>query len=248
MERWQNRVAVVTGASSGIGAAIIKDLVAAGLIVVGLARRKERVDEIRAKLPAKLQSRLHPYKCDVSNLQSVNEAFDWIEKNLGTIEILINNAGTYTPGQILTMDIETVQQTLQTNVMGIVYCTRRAFQSMQKANVESGHVILINSIVGHYIFNPPPGVVTDFNVYPPTKHAVTGLTEILRQEFRDLKTKIKITSVSPGLVDTEIVPDRYKALKILNPEDISAGVMYCLSTPPHVQVHELTIKPLGEVF
>ncbi|KAI8124096.1 hypothetical protein FF38_00969 [Lucilia cuprina] len=248
MERWQNRVAVVTGASSGIGSAITKDLIAAGLVVVGLARRKERVDEIRASLPAKQQNRLHAIKCDVSDMQSVNEAFDWIEKTLGTVEILINNAGTYTSGQLLTLEIDTLQQTLQTNVMGIVYCTRRAFQSMQKANVNHGHVILINSVVGHYIFNPPPGSLPTFNIYPCTKYAVTGLTEILRQEFRELKTKIKITSVSPGLVDTEIVPDIYKKMQMLKAEDISAGVMYCLSTPPHVQVHELTIKPVGEMF
>lgn len=193
MERWQNRVAVVTGASSGIGSAITIDLVKAGLIVAALARRKERVDEIRASLPVDLQNRLHPIKCDVSDMKSVNEAFDLIEMKLGIVEVLINNAGTYKAGQLLTMDIETLQQTLQTNVMGIVYCTRRAFQSMQKASANQGHVVLINSIVGHGIFNPPPGSISSFNIYPPTKHAVTALTEILRQEFRDLKTKIKIT-------------------------------------------------------
>lgn len=193
MERWQNRVAVVTGASSGIGAAITKDLVKAGLIVVGLARRKERVDEIRASLDESAKKPLHTYKCDVSDLKSVNAAFDWIEKTLGGIDVLINNAGTYTTGQLLNMDVVILQQTLQTNVMGIVYCTQRAFQSMKKRNVNDGHVVLINSIVGHNIFNPPPGSMTTFNMYPPTKFAVTGLTEILRQEFRDLKTKIKIT-------------------------------------------------------
>ncbi|TMW48889.1 hypothetical protein DOY81_006036 [Sarcophaga bullata] len=248
MERWQNRVAVVTGASSGIGAAIIKDLVQAGVIVAALARRKERIEQIRNSLPANLQARLHPIKCDVSDLNSVNNAFDWIESKLGAIEILINNAGTYQAGQLLTMNMAALEQTVQTNVMGIVYCTKRAFESMQKSNINHGHVILINSVVGHHIFNPPPGAMSTFNIYPPTKHAVTGLTEILRQEFRDLKTKIKITSVSPGLVDTEIVPESYKKMVMLKAEDISAGVMYCLGTPPHVQVHELTIKPVGEIF
>lgn len=195
MERWQNRVAAVTGASSGIGAAITKDLVNAGFIVVGLARRTQRIDEIRSSLPANLQARLHVVKCDVSDLQSVNEAFDWIEEHLGGIDVLVNNAGTYTSGQVLTADIGVLQQTLQTNVMGMVLCTRRAFQSMQKRGIDDGHVVLINSVVGHTIFNPPPETVVDFNMYPPSKYAVTALTEILRQEFRDLKTKIKITVI-----------------------------------------------------
>lgn len=193
MERWQNCVAVVTGASSGIGAAIVKDLVKAGVVVAALARRKERIEQIRSALPINQQTLLHPVKCDVSDLSSVNSAFDWIESKLGPVEILINNAGTYQPGQLLTMNLDVLQQTVQTNVMGIVYCTRRAFQSMQKSNINHGHVILINSIVGYHIFNPPPGIMSNFNIYPPSKHAVTGLTEILRQEFRDLKTKIKIT-------------------------------------------------------
>ncbi|XP_061387615.1 farnesol dehydrogenase-like [Musca vetustissima] len=248
MERWQNRVAAVTGASSGIGAAIAKDLVNAGLIVVGLARRTQRVEEIRSSLATNLQTRLHVVKCDVSDLQSVNEAFDWIEKNLGGVDVLVNNAGTYTAGQLLTMDIGEVEKTLQTNLMGMVYCTRRTYESMQKRQINDGHVVLINSIVGHHVFNLPPGVVAQFNIYPASKHGVTGLTEILRQEFRDLKTKIKITSVSPGLVDTEIVPESYQGLPMLKPEDISAGVMYAIATPPHVQVHELTIKPVGETF
>uniref|UniRef100_A0A1I8Q7X6 Dehydrogenase n=1 Tax=Stomoxys calcitrans TaxID=35570 RepID=A0A1I8Q7X6_STOCA len=248
MERWQNRVACVTGASSGIGAAIAKDLVNAGLIVVGLARRTERMEEICGSLPQNLQSRLHGVKCDVTSEQSVNEAFDWIEQHLGGVDVLINNAGTHASGQLLTMETSALQQTMQTNVMGMVYCTRRAFVSMQKRNIGDGHVVLINSILGHTIFQRSPGLVSHLNMYPVTKYGVTALAEILRQEFWDLETKIKISSLSPGVVDTDIVPDNFRHLPKLKAEDISAGVMYILATPPHVQVHELIIKPLGEPF
>lgn len=193
MERWVNRVAVVTGASSGIGAAITKDLVKAGLIVVGLARRKERIDEIRDSLDETEQERLYVYRCDVSDLEAVNMAFDWIEETLGGVDVMINNAGMIRTGQLLNTDVAILQQTLQTNLMAMVYCTQRAFQSMRKRNVKDGHVILINSILGHTVINPPPGSMSELNIYPPTKFAITALTEILRQEFRDLDTQIKIT-------------------------------------------------------
>ncbi|KAM8719046.1 hypothetical protein ACLKA7_011709 [Drosophila subpalustris] len=250
MDRWQNRVAVVTGASSGIGSAIVLDLVNAGLVVVGLARRIERVKELQKSLPAERRDKLIPLYCDVGTENSVKEAFDVIEKQLGGIDILINNAGTLHDGRLVDMPLSLVQQTVQTNIMGIVMCTQRAFASMKKRNFD-GHVVLINSIVGHKLFAPVPGKAPVMNVYPATKHAVTALTEMYRQEFLGLGTRIKITSVSPGVVDTEIVPDTVRHVAkqtMLNAGDISRAVMFTLSTPPNMQVHEITVKPVGEMF
>lgn len=116
------------------------------------------------------------------------------------------------------------------------------------------------SVVGHSVPNTGN---PQFNVYPASKHAVTALTESLRQELNFLKTKIKVTSVSPGVVETEIIQasaigsgialkeDHFKDVKDypkLKAEDIANAVIYVLSTPAHVQVHELIIKPVGESF
>uniref|UniRef100_A0A0K8VCY9 Dehydrogenase/reductase SDR family member 11 n=2 Tax=Bactrocera latifrons TaxID=174628 RepID=A0A0K8VCY9_BACLA len=144
------------------------------------------------------------------------------------------------------MDPVVLQKIVQTNLMGTVYCTQRAFKSMKERNFD-GHVVLINSITGHNVHviygSNEPSVL---NVYGPSKFAITALTEVLRQEYRGLGTKIKITSVSPGVTDTEIVPEQYKGdeIKKLKSEDVSSCIMFTLSTPPHMQVHEITVKPL----
>ncbi|KAH8246106.1 hypothetical protein KR026_009927 [Drosophila bipectinata] len=248
MERWTNRVAVVTGASSGIGAELSRKLVAAGVVVVALARRLDRLEQLRQDLPeVEQRQRLHLRQCDVTDVVAVNSVFDSIKGQLGGVDILVNNAGKLSGGQLLTMPLDIVQQVLQTNVMGVVQCTQRAFESLRERQV-TGHVVLINSIVGHYLFNPLPGSQQELNMYPATKHALTALTELFRQELRDFKTQVKVTSISPGLVDTELVPQAYKTLPMLQAEDVANAIMYALATPPHVQVHELTIKPMGEPF
>ncbi|KRK07156.1 farnesol dehydrogenase isoform X2 [Drosophila yakuba] len=195
MERWHNCVAVVTGASSGIGAEIARKLVSAGVVVVALARRLDRLEQLRQELPEDRRSRLRIMQCDVSDVSSVNAAFDAVQRDLSRVDILINNAGKLSGGQLLTMSVDTVQQVLQTNVMGVVYCTRRAFESMRQRQ-STGHVVLINSIVGHYIFNPLPGSQQELNMYPATKHAITALTELFRQEMREFKTQAKVTHSS----------------------------------------------------
>ncbi|XP_034473249.1 farnesol dehydrogenase [Drosophila innubila] len=250
MNRWSNRVAVVTGASSGIGAACCKDLVAKGMVVVGLARRENRLEEIKAALPADQAARFHYHKCDVSDEKQVIETFAWIEKTLGGADVLVNNAGisrhTTLTGEGNSADLRAV---LDTNVLGVSWCTREAFNSMQRRKIDDGHIVIINSIAGHRV---PilPGM--SFNMYAPSKHAITALTEVLRQEFLAKGTKTKITSISPGAVDTEII-DKNAFTKLgdfplLLAEDVADAVSYCIQTPPNVQIHELTIKPVGEKF
>ncbi|XP_075155707.1 farnesol dehydrogenase-like [Haematobia irritans] len=248
MDRWQNKIAVVTGASAGIGAATCKALAEKGMIVIGLARRVEKMEnQTRPLIAEEYRKNFHSYKCDVGCEESVKEAFAWIIQKFGAVDVLINNAGICPISTLLSPDNSAVvKDVLNTNVLGVVWCTREAFRNMKERNFD-GHIIIVNSVAGHRIPNVPG---FSFHMYAPSKHAVTAMTEVLRQELQTQKTKIKITSVSPGAVRTEISGTDFEMpnIPILASENIADAIVYCLQTPPHVQIHEMIIQPVGETF
>lgn len=192
MERWRNKLAVVTGASGGIGAACARALVASGIRVVGLARREQKLKELRDALPDNQKSLFIPRKCDVSFEEQIVKAFEWTEKELGGADILLNNAGITRETELVAPgNTEKIQQVINTNIMGVLWCTREAFQLMHKRGNE-GHVIIINSIAGQQVLNFID-VLPSFNIYPATKFAITAMTETYRQEFQLHKSKIRVT-------------------------------------------------------
>lgn len=200
MERWFGKIAVVTGASSGIGSAISIDLVKSGMIVIGLARRIERFDELQKLIPSNAKGKLYSFKCDISNDNDVVNAFEWIENKFGAVHVLVNNAGV-TVLTSITADEgneEKLKNVIQTNLWGLVSATKKFIAIVNKKKIIGAHVIIINSILGHNVHVMAPGRKPILNVYPATKFAVTAITEILRQEFnyQQLKTKVTVcTSV-----------------------------------------------------
>ncbi|KAL5276679.1 DHRS11.2 family protein [Megaselia abdita] len=246
MDRFCNKIAVVTGASSGIGAACAVELVKSGMVVKALARTVHKLEEVKASLPEDLRQNFHPVYCDVSKEDQVIKTFDDINNEHGGVHVLVNNAGIYKPEFFLISkgNTDDIKDTVNTNIMGVVYCTREAFHSMKDRGIE-GHVVNINSISGHRVYYLPGFTM---NIYPPTKHAITAMTETYRQEFSNANTNIKVTSISPGLTDTEAITKDFRSLPILKPEDVANAVMYCVSTPPHVQIHELVIQPIGQKY
>ncbi|KAJ8964929.1 hypothetical protein NQ317_015395 [Molorchus minor] len=232
MGRWVGKVAIVTGASSGIGAAIAQQLVKEGLKVAALARRRDKLEVLATKLYSE-KGKLYPITTDVSKEEDILNAFRWIKENLGPVHILINNAGIFRSGDLSEGDTEDWKSSLNVNVIGLCIATREAIRDM-KANKVDGHIIHINSIVGHNILALP-----GWNIYPASKFAITALAETLRVELKLAKSKIKITSLSPGPVHTEILPDSIMELiermveqkEILESEDIADAVIYVLSTP-----------------
>lgn len=192
MDRWAGKTAVVTGASSGVGAAIVLDLLNAGVNVVGLARRKERVEALKERTSPSATGKLYAIKCDLLNEGDIKEAFAWVNENLNGVDILVNNAGIIKTMNLLDADnTANLRETIDTNILAVVLCTREAFHSMKSRGVD-GHIVQINSYAGHKI----PyfvGIYPSFNIYPSTKYAVTAMTEVLRQELQSFGTRIKIT-------------------------------------------------------
>ncbi|ERL93235.1 hypothetical protein D910_10531 [Dendroctonus ponderosae] len=236
--RFVGKVAVVTGASAGIGEAIAKLLVRNGVMVAGVARRAESVREHAKKLLGE-RGVLHAYQCDLTKQDEILRTFKKITTELGPISILINNAGVLKVSGIIDGDIEKWKAVIDTNVMAVATGIREAVASMKAHNIK-GHIININSTAGHTVLDFP-----NAGFYPASKFAVTALTESVRLEINREKLPIKITSLSPGYVETDIVKVAFTevsgsnswekiTVKGLHARDIADAALYVLSTPEHI--------------
>jgi NADP+-dependent farnesol dehydrogenase len=162
------------------------------MIVVGLARRPKLIEELRHQLPEPLRPNLHARKCDVSVEAEIVETFAKIERELGGVDVLINNAGIFYQGDLTAPgNSELVNDVVSINLLAPVFCTREAIQSMKKRG-DCGYIVHINSIAGHSVPAPTPDVPS-YNMYAPSKYAVTAMTEVMRQELVRTKSKIKVT-------------------------------------------------------
>ncbi|KAG5670244.1 hypothetical protein PVAND_000521 [Polypedilum vanderplanki] len=257
ISRWSGRVAVVTGASAGIGAATAIELAKNGLITIGLARRVEKIEELRSQLTSEQQKNFHAMKCDVSVEAEIIRTFAEIERKFGGVDVLINNAGVIPQTSLTDLNNSSeMQRIINTNVFGVINCTREFVKSIRERNAE-GHVIHINSIAGHFM--PFQKDSPSMGIYSASKYAVTALAEQHRQEFIKEKLNIKVTSLSPGAVLTEIMhtvsifpkevmEEMIKNTPFLESKDIADAIIYLLSTPQNVLITELTIRPMNETF
>lgn len=252
MNHLDGKIAVVTGASSGIGLAIVKDLIKSGVIVIGIARRIKKMDEFKSEL-IHFHDKFYPYECDISSLDSIKSIFKKIEEQFHKINILINNAGLLKYTGILLNDNESdLKQLMDVNLMGAIYCCKEVYNIMKDLNEEC-HIINVNSVLGHCI--PFNLAALTYNLYPSSKYGLRAATEVLRQELIENK-KFRISSISPGLVKTDIshsaghpYADHIMGSKsILQVEDISRAIIFILESPQHVLISEMIVTPVGQKF
>ncbi|KAM8835297.1 dehydrogenase/reductase SDR family member 11-like [Synchiropus picturatus] len=254
MERWRGRVALVTGASVGIGAAVARALVQQGMKVVGCARNVDKIEKLAAECQsAGYKGMLIPYKCDLSNEEEILSMFSAIKTLQKGVDVCINNAGLAHAEPLLSGTTEGWRDMINVNVLALSICTREAYKSMRERNVDDGHIININSMCGHRVI---PN--SDAHFYCATKYAVTALTEGLRQELQEAKTHIRATCISPGIVETEFAfrlhkndPEKaaavYENIKCLKAEDVASAVTYVLSAPAHVQIGDVQMRPVEQM-
>lgn len=227
------QVAVITGAGSGIGAAIARELSNLGAAVV-LCGRTVATLESTAKTIALSGGKCEVVPCDVSNLQSVEEAAKTVESLFGRIDILVNNAavrGVEGPLHQLPPDIW--DQILNTNLRGVYYMTRAFAPQMIRAR--SGHIINISSLAGK---NPVPNGAA----YSASKWGLNGLSYTIAEELRS--HNIRVSVICPGSTETDLSPHTGKDhSKMLQPEDIGHAVAMLVTQSPQSFVSEILIRP-----
>ncbi|MFA5668537.1 MAG: SDR family oxidoreductase [Balneolaceae bacterium] len=229
-----SKIAIVTGASSGIGAEFAKDLVAKGATVYALARRKENLD----KLQKKLGDKFIPVPMDVTKHADLK---NWVENTFNsnhTPDILINNAGIGFFADVDKLAIDEWQTMMDVNITAAFYLTRQIVPLM-KQNENVCHIVNIASIAG--IMGTPK-----FSGYNASKFAMRGFSEALFKELR--YDGIKVTCFSPGSIytqffisDESVVPHTNMML----PKDISSTVMHILETPDNFLISDITMRPLN---
>lgn len=247
LAKWKGHTAVVTGASSGIGKQIAADLAGAGIKTAAVARRKEKLEEIKLSLGDRGEL-FTPFPWDLRDAESIPELFSSIEKTLGPVDVLVNNAGIGYREPLMSGDTLKWKEMLDVNVLALCVCTREAVTSMVKRQA-AGYVIHISSMSGHRI-------TFEGGVYAGAKHAVKAMTEGLRRELRAAKSRVRVTALSPGFVETEFAGkfhqdeekgrEVYSIYPCLQPEDMSRAVLFLLSQPEHVQYHDLLLRPTDQ--
>ena len=240
--------AVVTGASSGIGAATARALASAGASVVLAARRRDRLDALAAELKAAGATAV-VQPTDMRREDDVLRLFAVARDRLGGVDILVNNAGLGRSAPLGSAPTELWREMLEVNVLGLCIATREAIQDMERRS-SAGHVVHVSSMAGHRIPSPDGGL------YAATKFAVRAVTEALRQELRARQSPIRVTAISPGHVFTEFA-DVYsgtpgaeeelnRRFKILEPGDVAEAILWLVTRPAHMEVHDLLVRPTAQ--
>lgn len=242
----RSRVAMVTGASSGIGEATARALAEAGAHLVLLARREDRLaalaESIRERHP---EAQVLPVTCDLRDEAQILAAFAATRERFGGVDLLVNNAGLGRNAPLMSGATEDWREMLDVNVLALCICTREAVSDMRRRG-DRGHVVHISSMASHR-------VPLESGIYSATKFAVRSLTEGLRRELRQAGSAIRVGAVSPGFVRTEFAEvynrdpaaaeKTYGQYTVLEPEDIAQAVLYMVSAPERVQVHDLLMRP-----
>lgn len=238
----QNQTILITGASSGIGAACAEALAQTGAKLILAARRIERLQQLAARLVERFGTQVHLLQLDVRDRQQVESALQSLPDPWARVDILINNAGLSRGlDKLYEGSIPDWEEMLDTNVKGLLYVTRFLVPGMVQR--DQGHVVNIGSIAGHQTY--PKG-----NVYCASKAAVRAISEGLKQDL--LGTPVRVTTVDPGLVETEFSDVRfhgdteqakavYQGLTPLTPEDVADVVLFCVTRPGHVNISEVLV-------
>jgi len=250
-ERLDGTVAIVTGASSGIGAATAQRLAAEGATVVAAARRLDNLEELVAEITA-AGGTAHAVQCDVTDRAQAVELVESTVATHGRLDTLVNNAGVMLLGPILDADPQDWERMISVNVEGLVSCTHAALPHLLRAAQESDRkvadVVNLSSTAGRF---PRVGA----GVYNLTKHGIGAFSESLRQEVTT--RSVRVSLVEPGAVATELIDhlsptalegfwSRFGGVERLLAEDVADTISFIVTRPRRVAINEVLLRPTDQ--
>lgn len=235
------KIALVTGASSGIGMATARALAAQGAVVAVAARRRQRLDDL-AKRIREAGGEVLVIEADITEEEQATAMVSRVLESYGRLDMLFNVAGVGVAAPFKNTTTSEYRAMVDINILGLLYTINAALPAMKRQG--SGHIVIVSSGTGRYIH---PSVV-----YSGTKHAASAMAESLRREIG--KDGIRVTVIEPGAVKTEFtanmrddvrlaVEQRLGDMEQLESEDIAAAMLYAVSQPPRVNVNILTLYP-----
>jgi 3-hydroxy acid dehydrogenase / malonic semialdehyde reductase len=243
----QNQIVLITGASSGIGTACARIFADAGAKLILAARRWSRLQQLADTISKEFGTQIHLLQLDVRDRSAVESAISTLPPAWSDIDILLNNAGLSRGlDKLHEGNFQDWEEMIDTNIKGLLYLTRYVVPGMVSRG--RGHVVNLGSIAGHQTY--PGG-----NVYCATKAAVRAISEGLKQDL--LGTPVRVTSVDPGMVETEFSNVRfhgdverakrvYQGVTPLTPDDIADVIFFCVTRSPHVNINEVVLMPVDQ--
>ncbi|MEH2237425.1 SDR family oxidoreductase [Nostoc sp.] len=247
MTSLKNQIILITGASSGIGTACARIFAGAGAKLILAARRLERLQQLADTLNKDFSTEIHLLQLDVRDRTAVESAISTLPSAWSDIDILINNAGLSRGlDKLHEGSFQDWEDMIDTNVKGLLYVSRYVVPGM--VSRDRGHVVNLGSIAGHQTY--PGG-----NVYCATKAAVRAISEGLKQDL--LGTRVRVTSVDPGMVETEFSEVRfhgnterankvYQGVTPLTADDVADVIFFCVTRSPHVNINEVVLMPVDQ--
>jgi len=246
MDRWTDRVVLVTGASSMIGRSIVAELSKYPLKIVAVDQEIISIQELSDELQSSV-AKIYPVQCDFVRESEIVNVFKWIETTIGQgVSVTINNVNTTIKSKMLDGETNDWKYLFNFNVLAVTIFCRESYQSMKKYDITDGFIININSTAG-FTMLPFPGE----KVYNSSKTALTYLTEGLRHEIIHDGSKIKVTSLNLGKVNSEdngSVGENKNSTPSIKPERVASMIIIALTQPSDIVIGDLTVLSAGETI